>query len=34
MKKKPIIIKKSWRIDWEFKILDFIKKIFGKGGKK
>ena len=26
--------KKSWRIDWEYKILDFIKKIFKKRGKK
>ena len=32
-KDKPIIIKKSWRIDWEFWLLEKLRKIFKRREK-
>ena len=31
---KKLIIKKSWHIDWEYKLIELWEKIFKKGGKK
>lgn len=29
-KDKPVIVSKTWRIDWDMKLLKWLKKLLGK----